>query len=369
MFCAKCGNKLKEDDRFCSVCGTEVDKGESEIERMVVEMIPEEAIKNTVVKKRRMTVFLKIVSVIIAVLVVVSGTFITLILLEKKEINTESVSKEVDKTVVQKDTMEKILAKAQKVAEEGEYVSALDILRGVEKEYGQEERYQKLFETYYQLYIKETRSDVDKLVKDGKYTDALKKIKQVFDEIGKDKKLEEKYKELEEAYIDSYLEIIEEYENETAIRLKYVDITPYIDSDPEKIVELMDMESTEPWQFGSSAASYKTENFWLEWDSNSLAYTDYFVTSAKLSESGNVSIFGIIPGMTVDQVTEIMNSEGYIALGADYSGHSYTYAKNENGRRYLLEATFFENSLNGWYWNNWREGEDLPDHETYTYQG
>ena len=82
-----------------------------------------------------------------------------------------------------------------------------------------------------------------------------------------------------------------------------------------------------------------------------------------------VSIFGIIPGMTVDQVTEIMNSEGYIALGADYSGHSYTYAKNENGRRYLLEATFFENSLNGWYWNNWREGEDLPDHETYTYQG
>lgn len=405
MFCAKCGNKLKEDDRFCSVCGTEVDKGESEIERMVVEMIPEEAIKNTVVKKRRMTVFLKIVSVIIAVLVVVSGTFITLILLEKKEINTESVSKEVDKTVVQKDTMEKILAKAQKVAEEGEYVSALDILRGVEKEYGQEERYQKLFETYYQLYIKETRSDVDKLVKDGKYTDALKKIKQVFDEIGKNKKLEEKYKELEEAYIesaiqqtdqlineqkyeeakalldicksevsntekiDSYLEIIEEYENETAIRLKYVDITPYIDSDPEKIVELMDMESTEPWQFGSSAASYKTENFWLEWDSNSLAYTDYFVTSAKLSESGNVSIFGIIPGMTVDQVTEIMNSEGYIALGADYSGHSYTYAKNENGRRYLLEATFFENSLNGWYWNNWREGEDLPDHETYTYQG
>lgn len=407
MFCEKCGNELKENDRFCSVCGTEVDEGESEIEGMAGEMLLEERRKNTAAKnqKRRMPVFIKIVAVIIAVLIVVSGTFITLTLWEKKEIDTVSVSKEVDKTVAQEDTMEKILEKAQKVGEEGEYVLALVILRGVEKEYGQEERYQKLYEIYYQMYIKETRTDVDKLVKDGKYTDALKRIKQAFDEIGKDKELEEQYKELEEGYIESviqqtaqlineqkyeeakdlldicksevsntekinaYLEIIEEYENEAAIRSKYVDITSYIDSDPEKIVELMDMEPAEPWQFGSSAASYKKETFQLEWDSNSLEYADYVLTSAKLSESGNVSIFGIIPGMTVNQVTEIMNNEGYIALGADYSGHSYTYAKNENGRRYLLEAAFFENSLNGWYWNNWREGEDLPDHETYTYQG
>lgn len=153
---------------------------------------------------------------------------------------------------------------------------------------------------------------------------------------------------------------------------EFIEVSEYLDSNPEELIELFDMQINTPWQFGDAAESYHYDDFAVEWKKS----TDYTMTSAGLglnteADDGriyNVSLYGIILGMTGEEVKNKLTSNGYIPVGSDNYPSRDFYAKNENGKRYGIYMQFYENQLSSWYWCNWREGEDLPDIDPYTYE-
>lgn len=155
-------------------------------------------------------------------------------------------------------------------------------------------------------------------------------------------------------------------------KCEFIEVSEYLDSNPEELIELFDMQINTPWQFGDAAESYHYDDFVVEWKKS----TDYTMTSAGLglnteADDGriyNVSLYGIILGMTGEEVKNKLTSNGYIPVGSDNYPSRDFYAKNENGKRYGIYMQFYENQLSSWYWCNWREGEDLPDVDPYTYE-
>lgn len=160
--------------------------------------------------------------------------------------------------------------------------------------------------------------------------------------------------------------------NNNLSRENPIEVSEYLDSNPEELIELFDMQINTPWQFGDAAESYHYDDFAVEWKKN----TDYTMTSAGLglnteADDGriyNVSLYGIILGMTGEEVKNKLTSNGYIPVGSDNYPSRDFYAKNENGKRYGIYMQFYENQLSSWYWCNWREGEDLPNIDPYTYE-
>lgn len=151
-----------------------------------------------------------------------------------------------------------------------------------------------------------------------------------------------------------------------------IEISNYLDSNPQELIEIFNMQQNTPWQFGDGAESYLYEDFAVEWNNN--GYTDYTMTSAGLAlnteaDDGtvyNISLYGIMLGMTGEEVQNKLAENGYIFLGYNPSYTMQSYAKNEHGKKYGIQMQFYENQLSSWYWCNWREGEDLPDIDPYT---
>lgn len=137
------------------------------------------------------------------------------------------------------------------------------------------------------------------------------------------------------------------------------ELSNILDNNPEQLVTMLNMEENIPWQFGDSGHSYVGDGLQVEWREE--------MVSAKLEHNSRVSLYGVKIGMTDSEVTKLLNENGYIDLGPNIDYTDIAFAKNQNGKRYAI-IVYLENGIvKGWYWNNWREGEDLPDIDPYTY--
>lgn len=144
-----------------------------------------------------------------------------------------------------------------------------------------------------------------------------------------------------------------------------IEVSGYLDSDPAQLLEIFQMQPNDPWQFGSEGVSYIYDDFAVEWMNSE--NIDYTLTSASLGKNTfaddprffNISLYGILRNMTGEECSAKLDEQGYKSLGYDETSHKETYAKNENGKRYVVILSFFENQLTSWYWNNWREGDDF----------
>lgn len=144
-----------------------------------------------------------------------------------------------------------------------------------------------------------------------------------------------------------------------------IEVSGYLDSDPAQLLEIFQMQPNDPWQFGSEGVSYIYDDFAVEWMNSE--DIDYTLTSASLGKNTsaddprffNISLYGILRNMTGEECSAKLDEQGYKFLGYDETYHKETYAKNENGKRYVIILNFYENQLTSWYWNNWREGDDF----------
>ncbi len=142
-----------------------------------------------------------------------------------------------------------------------------------------------------------------------------------------------------------------------------IEVAGYLDSDPAQLIEIFQMKPNEPWQFGSEGESYIYDDFAVEWMNSE--NIDYTLTSAGLAlntsaDDGriyNISLYGILLGMTGEEVRDKLTAQGYTFVGADETYHKQWYAKDESGKRYAVDLNFYENQLSSWYWCNWREGD------------
>lgn len=146
---------------------------------------------------------------------------------------------------------------------------------------------------------------------------------------------------------------------------EFIEVSGYLDSDPAQLLEIFQMQPNDPWQFGSEGVSYIYDDFAVEWMNSE--NIDYTLTSASLGKNTsaddprffNISLYGILRNMTGEECSAKLDEQGYKFLGYDETYHKETYAKNENGKRYVIILNFYENQLTSWYWNNWREGDDF----------
>lgn len=143
-----------------------------------------------------------------------------------------------------------------------------------------------------------------------------------------------------------------------------LEISEILESEPNQLLDIFNMEKNENWQLGENAESYKADGLQVEW----LEGEEYTLTSAYMKDNEKVKIYGITLGMNDSETISILNNNGYIDLGKNDTNTTHAYAKNENGKRYVVNMQLENDTVTGWYWNNWREGEDLPDIDPYTYK-
>ena len=138
----------------------------------------------------------------------------------------------------------------------------------------------------------------------------------------------------------------EEGEDKEENQMSY-EVTGYFDH-PEYLVDALDMEQTESWQFQVDT-SYEKDGFFVEWD-------DYSSFSMKNEGSDQVQLYGIRLGDDIQTADHKIFNDYWTKSSS--TENSNTYLATINGQEYFAELiTDSDGKIISWYVNNWLEGD------------
>ena len=148
---------------------------------------------------------------------------------------------------------ETTIADAQKLADNGDYKSAMSLIQRAIDTYGEDADYQKAYDTYNQKYISEVKdnaiTEADDLAKNEDYLGAFKIIEQANSAIGEDVQLTQKAQLYEEAYVSSVITQVDMYISERDLDNAEAVLNDAIKQIPDSSIlksKLVELEEKQP---------------------------------------------------------------------------------------------------------------------------
>lgn len=130
-----------------------------------------------------------------------------------------------------------------------------------------------------------------------------------------------------------------------------IEVSDYF-QEPSKIVELLDMEKAEPWQF-PEGDSYAKDGFKLE------LYDNLF--SFKNEAADSITLYGIKVGDTIEDAVKTAEDSGWKSYYTN-DDDEYTFLSLIDNKPYLLSLGYSgDGTVDFWYVNNWPQGEDIDE--------
>lgn len=129
-----------------------------------------------------------------------------------------------------------------------------------------------------------------------------------------------------------------------------IEVSDYF-QEPRQIIELLDMEKAEPWQF-PEGDSYAKDGFKLE------LYDNLF--SFKNEAADSITLYGIKVGDTIEDAVKTVEDRGWKSYYTN--DNEYAFLALVNNESYLLSLGYTgDGAVASWYVNNWPQGEDIDE--------
>lgn len=129
-----------------------------------------------------------------------------------------------------------------------------------------------------------------------------------------------------------------------------IEVSDYF-QEPSKIVELLDMEKAEPWQF-PEGDSYAKDGFKLE------LYDNLF--SFKNEAADSITLYGIKVGDTIEDAVKTAEDSGWKSYYTN--DDEYTFLSLIDNKPYLLSLGYSgDGTVDFWYVNNWPQGDGIDE--------
>lgn len=130
-----------------------------------------------------------------------------------------------------------------------------------------------------------------------------------------------------------------------------IEISSYLDKYQE-LVDKLQMDTTDWWQFPDDLDSYVKDQFYLEWTDNAF--------SCKNEGASYIKLYGSSLGDSISDIEKVLHKKGWLDYFSDDKECSYITLIKDRG--YLINLYKDENDkVDSWYLNNWPEGEDVAD--------
>ena len=132
-----------------------------------------------------------------------------------------------------------------------------------------------------------------------------------------------------------------------------IEFTSYLENYKD-LVEKLEMEPTDCWQFGDTSDSYVKDQFYLEWEKDSNIF------SAKNEGASSVKLCGTSLGDNLAKVDEVLQKNEWFNYYNDENINSYMALIND--KKYALNVYKDQaGNVSSWYLNNWPEGDNVGD--------
>lgn len=129
-----------------------------------------------------------------------------------------------------------------------------------------------------------------------------------------------------------------------------IEVSDYF-QEPSKIIEMLDMEKAEPWQF-PEGDSYAKDGFKLE------LYDNLF--SFKNEAADSITLYGIKVGDTIEDAVKTAEDSGWKSYYTN--DDEYTFLSLVNNKPYLLSLGYsVDGTVDFWYVNNWPQGDGIDE--------
>lgn len=118
----------------------------------------------------------------------------------------------------------------------------------------------------------------------------------------------------------------------------------------EALVSELGMQKTDSWQMSDD--SYMIDEFYLEYS------TEYSICSMKNEGGRTAALYGILPGQDFGEARKKLEAAGWAMLSDSEYGANYMSFNEIENELFMAEIwRADDNTVTGWYWNNWPEGD------------
>lgn len=141
-----------------------------------------------------------------------------------------------------------------------------------------------------------------------------------------------------------------------------VDLGDYLDNEhPEDIVNILGLEKTEGQAFQGADTAFEKNGVFIEYiPDDGSSYIPIVCTSIIVKNNANVSYHGISCGNTKRQADEVLKKRGWVPYYENENKTYASYMKWENDKWYGFDIFLNGDSICGWYWLNWVQGDMGP---------
>lgn len=128
-----------------------------------------------------------------------------------------------------------------------------------------------------------------------------------------------------------------------------IEMSSYLESYQE-LVNKLEMDTTDWWQFPDTLDSYVKDQFYLEWMDNTF--------SCKNEGASYIKLYGSSLGDSISDVEKVLYEKGWIDYFTGDNECEYITLIKDRGYKLSLYKDENDNVVS-WYLNNWPEGEDV----------
>lgn len=188
----------------------------------------------------------------------------------KTDVQKEDSINNAEKQETKVQTTSKVLEEAAALAESGEYVSAIQMIKKAQNEQGDNEDYSKEYSNYCNIFKADTIAKANELAENNDYLGAYSKLNDAMEIIGQDNELKSKALEYEQTFISKTIEETEIFINNSEFEKAEEKINSALKSFPNNSSLKQEAEkitNTRPMYLLDAVKPYKTG---LDYEDNSI---------------------------------------------------------------------------------------------------